>query len=560
MTVEKKLDKILKTDTSLVVPTEQHFKYREKFLYSPNHEKYTIEHKGLQVTGRDAYLIKMLKKVASDVLSNTNARNIVELLPGSAEEFPLAFSMAGYTNRYDKIDLFHFLGEKETLKIRKRYAQLGFRDDSQIMISDIFLWAKHLQSIKYDVAISKHPFDDMIIGLYAMEKGITSYEYFTDPVCCKKHWKEAVLSYEKYLVKIKHLAKNLSRHIRKGGVFITINHPDTFSVKNRMKERIVLTQYTRNVFLYEMLRNGFEFITTEGVDEYNENTYPNSLIILKKTKDSLQEDNNGFRDMVSNYLNKNKPDTAFPNVFSVISHHGEIENWYLNTGGRKIHSEIGCLIDFIRDRAQLCTESYLVYKNIKEIERYFLSKTHLNTDIIKLFKESMDLIDIQASSLEIFTTLQPCISRSEHMCCKEILNSLGIDYTYGSCDSIEQSHEDFLFTCDTFINYNRLHFMSLYFLKYFRMILVNGGDLFVKKNRIQYYGGFTSEDDLAGLSSGILFINTKKISLEEASHRMSSEGWKPFQIILNVDNRENYRKKDLKEFFGDIKTTVVTYY
>ncbi len=560
MAISSKIKQILKADTSLVIPNKDHLHKRLQFLVSPTYKKYEIEHNGIYVQGRDAYILTLLKEFTDEFLETNEISNIVELLPGAGEEFALAFSLSGYKNKYDKIDLFHFLGEKEFLNIRDRYSKLNFSKEGQIMSADIFLWAKHFKNTKYDAILAKHPFDDLIIGLYAAENGISSYEYFSSVKKCKEHWDIAISSIDKYLIHIKNLAKDISNMINVGGYFVGLNHPDTFAVKGGMSEKIIVSEYAKNLFVYELLEAGFEYTSSNKIRNYNDNTYPNSLFVLKKVIETKKECNKTTIQMIEAYLNKQKPDLVHPSVFSILSYHTQPEAWYHNMGGEKIHSEIGCLLKFIEDRSALTDNKALIQEKIASVKKYFEEDHTLKQSVSEILSECLELIGIDVKALEIFTTLEPCKKRHKAINCKSILKDLNLKYYYGSTDSITQSQNDYILTCDSFISYNRLHFLALYFLYKYDSIFVAGGNIFVEKDQVVYEGGFTSEGDLMGLKNGVLFINAKKVSIEEVQQKANHEKWEPLQIIINVEDPTTFDINRVKAMFNIESIYLVTYY
>lgn len=550
--------RILREDPTIIKPSERHFLERESFLKSSKFDKEEIILNDIKLIGRDAYIVKLLKKVAES-LPIDSFDNIIELLPGTAEELSVAFSKAGYRKIYDKLDMFNFFSEDELYSVRKNFQALGFDKESEILISDVFLWASKEQK-EYDAVIAKHPFDDLLIGQFAQDKGLSSFDYFRSPVNCKKSWKMLTQNYYYYLEKIIELAKNISSIVRKNGYFIVINHPDSFSTFNRMDDRLILAQDVTNRFITELYRNGFEFIENTAINDYNNNTYANSLFVLKKERYyNKKNDTDSLGDLLSANFVKN----VNPAVVGKLYYQSRMEIFKSNSSQNEnsLHNEVELLIDFI------CISSKRINYREKLIEeKIFQARELLRTkegsyEAIKLIKSLLKILKIKTKDIIIYQNISPCQKRNRQISCKEIFSELGIKIRYVIDDSIEQQTPGNFKSY--FVNLDKLHYMALYFLKKYDFAIVNGGHITVIDNKIKYLGGFCSFNNLLGLEEGILFVNIKNISIKKVIVKLKSENLKPWKIVVNVENdfdeeKRNDLVKALNLFSDDIE--MVTYY
>ncbi len=544
-------------DPTVSFVNTDHLLERKVFLEG-NFNDYSINDFDLSMQGRNAYITTKVTPVIHKLFGDECSK-VLELLPGDAEELSLAFALMGYKGRYDKLDLFNFFGESKILELRSRFMKFGFRSDSELLTTDVFLWAENSTNIQYDAIVAKHPFDDLFIGLYGIENGISSNSYFTDPIECRKHWDKAIYNFEKYTSKIKKLASDLSLKVKEGGYFLTVNHPDTFSTNNGMTDRTFITSYVRNIFNYSLLKSGFEFISNEEIDEYNNSTYPNSLIVLRKAKNITKIKNQNVSNLISAYLDKQAIQSIHPKVFAVLSYYGHVEEWFENDGNDKAHAEIVVLLNLLLSKSSTSKYRKEVEIFVKKVLEYYRLGVELEFELVKELERYLNLLSINCEGLEVFTTLEPCKSRRSTLSCSSILKSLGIRYTYGCSDDVYQSSRDILFTADTFINFNKLHFIALYFLSKKEINYVSGGDIFVKNDVLEFKYAFSGHNGLKGLKDGLLFANLNYLKISDIREYIIKNNIEPYEVILNVNNDNTYTE-EISDLEKEYKVSVVTYY
>lgn len=156
------IDRVKLYDPTVFFVNDAHLKERMNFL-ERDYSKNSIEIAGITMSGRNSFITQKLSPVINRIIQGECSK-VLELLPGEAEELTVAFALNGYRGRYDKLDLFNFFGEDRILELRSRFVKFGFRSDSELLTTDVFLWAENSTNVLYDAIVAKHPFDDLYIS------------------------------------------------------------------------------------------------------------------------------------------------------------------------------------------------------------------------------------------------------------------------------------------------------------------------------------------------------------------------------------------------------------
>ena len=240
--------------------------------------------------------------------------SVVEILPGTGLQIPIALARTGFTGKYIQVDKSDVLKKREQVLTKGLSKSMKYSFNTFIGGLDSFI---NRSRGKYDVVIGNHTLDDLLTNDFVnANENIFFGQWYTYPDQYARVWSSIIQEGQRSRINVLEMALRIMDCLKPGGILIMKQYPSSFATYYKINHEI---EYEMNLF-YEFARImdslGFETVNVPEralIDSPAGTNYPDSLIVFVNRRNPVHAlaSSDGYFDKEESIFNRYEQSSKF---------------------------------------------------------------------------------------------------------------------------------------------------------------------------------------------------------------------------------------------------------